>query len=84
MDSKVSPGRAMPYPSTSCGFPAYSLGGLQPLFYPFGHPTPYTYARRPLWNEMFRFCNLYGRMARGGHGLPKVLLGPAMPYPSTP
>jgi hypothetical protein len=22
-------------------------------------------------------------MARGGHGLPKVLLGPAMPYPST-
>jgi hypothetical protein len=25
-----------------------------------------------------------GRMARGGHGLPKVSLGPAMPYPSTP
>jgi hypothetical protein len=24
------------------------------------------------------------RMARGGHGLPKVSLGPAMPYPSTP
>jgi hypothetical protein len=23
------------------------------------------------------------RMARGGHGLPKVLIGPAMPYPST-
>jgi hypothetical protein len=23
-------------------------------------------------------------MARGGHGLPKVLPGPAMPYPSTP
>jgi hypothetical protein len=23
-------------------------------------------------------------MARGGHGLPKVLLGPGMPYPSTP
>ena len=22
-------------------------------------------------------------MTRGGHGLPKVLLGPAMPYPST-
>jgi len=26
----------------------------------------------------------YGRMARGDHGLPKVLLGPAMPYPSMP
>jgi hypothetical protein len=25
-----------------------------------------------------------GRMARGGHGLPKVLLGPAMPFLSTP
>jgi hypothetical protein len=23
-------------------------------------------------------------MARGGHGLPKVSLGPVMPYPSTP
>jgi hypothetical protein len=23
------------------------------------------------------------RMARGGHGLPKVLLGPALTYPST-
>jgi hypothetical protein len=27
---------------------------------------------------------LHGRMARGGHGLPKVSPGPAMPYPSTP
>jgi hypothetical protein len=26
----------------------------------------------------------HGRMARGGHGLPKVSPGPAMPYPSTP
>jgi hypothetical protein len=26
----------------------------------------------------------YGRMARGGHGLPKVLPGPAMPHPFTP
>jgi hypothetical protein len=25
----------------------------------------------------------HGRMARGGHGLPKVSLGPAMPYQST-
>jgi len=24
---------------------------------------------------------LHGRMARGGHGLPKVSLGPAMPNP---
>jgi hypothetical protein len=23
------------------------------------------------------------RIARGGHGIPKVLLGPTMPYPST-
>jgi hypothetical protein len=29
------------------------------------------------------FAN-HGRMARDGHGLPKVLLGPAMPDPSTP
>jgi hypothetical protein len=26
----------------------------------------------------------HGRMARGGHGLPKVSPGPAMPDPSTP
>jgi hypothetical protein len=26
----------------------------------------------------------YGRMARGGHGLPKVSIGPAKHYPSTP
>jgi hypothetical protein len=26
----------------------------------------------------------HGRMARGAHGLSKVLFGPAMPYPSTP
>jgi hypothetical protein len=26
----------------------------------------------------------HGRMARGGHGLPKVSLGPVMPDPSTP
>jgi hypothetical protein len=28
--------------------------------------------------------NLHGRMAKGGHELPKVLSGPAMPNPSTP
>jgi hypothetical protein len=27
---------------------------------------------------------LHRRMARGGHGLPKVSLGAVMPYPSTP
>jgi hypothetical protein len=27
---------------------------------------------------------LQGRISRGGHELPKILLGPAMPYPSTP
>jgi hypothetical protein len=26
----------------------------------------------------------HGRMERGGHGLPKISRGPAMPYPSTP
>jgi hypothetical protein len=31
---------------------------------------------------MMAIC--HGRMARGGHGLPKVSLGPAMPHPSTP
>jgi hypothetical protein len=25
-----------------------------------------------------------GRMAKGGHGIPKVSLGPVMPEPSTP
>jgi hypothetical protein len=29
-------------------------------------------------------CEAHGRMARGGHGLPKVSPRPAMPYPSTP
>jgi hypothetical protein len=29
-------------------------------------------------------CTKHGRMARDGHGLPIVSLGPAMPYPSTP
>jgi hypothetical protein len=28
--------------------------------------------------------NQYGRMARGGHGIPKVSPGPAMPIPSLP
>jgi hypothetical protein len=27
---------------------------------------------------------MHGHMARGGHGLPKVSFGSAMPYPSTP
>jgi hypothetical protein len=51
---KVSPGPAMPYPSTPCGWttpetalrlfqewPARRAGGLRPSFYPFGHPTLY-------------------------------------------
>jgi hypothetical protein len=29
-------------------------------------------------------AEMHGRMTRGGLGLPKVLLGPAMPYPFTP
>jgi hypothetical protein len=41
---EVSPGPAMPYPSG-----AAQLQGTQPaaLFYPFGHPTPYTYVPKP-------------------------------------
>jgi hypothetical protein len=33
---------------------------------------------------VIRFVAFYGRMARGGHGLPKLSLKPARPYPSTP
>jgi hypothetical protein len=53
---KVSPGPAMPDPSTSCGratpekalrlfqgWPACRVGGLRPSSTPFGHPTPYAY-----------------------------------------
>jgi hypothetical protein len=51
---KVSLGPAMPYPNTPCGlatsetalrlfqgWPVYRAGGLQPSYYPLGHPTPY-------------------------------------------
>jgi hypothetical protein len=35
-----------------------------------------------VWSHMGE--SNYGRMARGGHGLPKVLLGAAVLHPSTP
>jgi hypothetical protein len=34
------------------------------------------------WTERNGYVQSQARMARGSHGLPKVLLGPAMPYPS--
>jgi hypothetical protein len=38
----------------------------------------------PLYDEASRFFTYsHGRMARGDHGLPKVSLGLAMPYPTT-
>jgi hypothetical protein len=42
---KVSPGPAMPYPSTPCRRATFEATLW--LFHPFGHPTPYAYA----------FCN---------------------------
>jgi hypothetical protein len=36
-----------------------------------------------LRQRRYIFC-AHGHMARGGHGIPRVLLGPAMPDPSTP
>jgi hypothetical protein len=36
------------------------------------------------WFCPFAQVNFHGRMARCGHGLPKVLPGLALPYPSTP
>jgi hypothetical protein len=34
--------------------------------------------------RIFRRAKDHGRMARGGHGFPKVSLGPAMPDPFRP
>jgi hypothetical protein len=34
--------------------------------------------------KIVSLTNYHGHMARGGHALPKVSFGPAMPYPSTP
>jgi hypothetical protein len=57
--SKVSPGPAMPYPSTPCRlatpetalwpfqwWPAPQGGRPAAVFYPFGYPTPYAYDRQ--------------------------------------
>jgi hypothetical protein len=40
--SKVSPEPAMHDPFTPCGRATPNMA-LQPVFYPFGHPTPYAY-----------------------------------------
>jgi hypothetical protein len=40
-------------------------------------------ARRSKTTSHNQVSSRHGRMARGCHGLPKVLLGPAMPYSST-
>jgi hypothetical protein len=56
-------------------------------------PAPYSTQRAPCrrkgikWREPRKstFCRRkHGHTARGGHGLPKVSLGPAIPYHSTP
>jgi hypothetical protein len=38
----------------------------------------------PGFSVLSTASNIHGRMARGGHGLPKVSPGTAMPYPSMP
>jgi hypothetical protein len=67
---KVSSWPAMPYSSTPCGLVTPETvvswvsrlqGGLRPVavFYPFGHPTPYTYEGKEellfCWHELSRF-----------------------------
>jgi hypothetical protein len=67
------------------------VGSLQSSYYPLDNPchTPGSYpsyvSRHPD-SLVFQldFVNNHGRMARGGHGLPKVWLGPTMPNPSMP
>jgi hypothetical protein len=48
--------------------------------------SPIKYAPGTMVKQLIRsladFC--LERLLRAGHGLPKVLLGPVMPYPSTP
>jgi hypothetical protein len=44
---KVSPGSAMPDPSTPCEWPAA-------VFYPFGHPMPYAHALMPHRKEVLK------------------------------
>jgi hypothetical protein len=44
---KVSPGPAMPFPSTPVSGVARLQGGrAAAVFHPFGHPTPYAYVRQ--------------------------------------
>jgi hypothetical protein len=40
--------------------------------------------KQPSLSKYFASPSRHGRMARGGHGLPKVSPVPAMPYPSLP
>jgi hypothetical protein len=49
------------------------------------HLPPWTH--HTVWGFPTVYCShssVHGHKARSIHGLPKVLLGPAMPYPSTP
>jgi hypothetical protein len=52
------------------------------VFYSLDTPRCTPVQRRRGWGGRARL--LQARMARGIHRLPKVSLGPAMPYPSTP
>jgi hypothetical protein len=89
---KVSPGSALPDPSMPCGRATPKMA-LQPfkgwlacrrvacsrLLSPWTHHT--------VWGFPTVYCShssVHGRIARSIHGLPKVLLGPTMLYPSTP
>jgi hypothetical protein len=89
---KVSPGSTMPDPSMPCG--------RATLKWPYSHlwggssagqtacsrllPTWTDHTVRGFPTVHWSHSSVYGHMARSIHGLPKVFLGPAMPYPSTP
>jgi hypothetical protein len=54
--------------------------GLRPSYYPYGYPMMYASEEKVKGRDEGK----HGHMARGGHGLLQVSLGPTMPYPSTP
>jgi hypothetical protein len=56
-------------------FGVFSAAGFFRFFFPFRDFVIFSRRRKR---------RLHGCMARGGHGIPKVLPGPALPYPSTP
>jgi hypothetical protein len=71
----------MPYAGQNCFFSVLYIFHFQ-IWYPSCHSfnSCHTDSLVCVVNRDFG----HGSMAMGGHGLPKVLPGPAMPYPSTP